>query len=102
MKKRNKLTLISVIVIVGLITLIAIIPSHKKIKPTANHSPLLVELTPVTVMNIPITATATGNVVANEMTYISPKVAGYVDQILFADGQFVKAGTTLILLDDTK
>ena len=43
-----------------------------------------------------------GSVVADQQTYITPKTSGYISAILFKEGQFVKAGTPLIKLDDRK
>lgn len=43
-----------------------------------------------------------GTVVASQQTYIAPKISGYIAKIFFTEGQYVKAGTALIQLDDTK
>jgi len=43
-----------------------------------------------------------GSVVATAQTYITPKIAGYISQIFFTEGQYVKADTPLIQLDATK
>ncbi len=43
-----------------------------------------------------------GSIAADQQTYITPKTAGYISAILFKEGQFVKAGTPVIKLDDRK
>lgn len=102
MKKTNKIKLIGFAVGVVCIIVFVLLFSHNNTKPVAVDPATLVELNPVEVTNIPIIVTATGNLVANQSTNISPKVAGYVTKILFKDGEFVKSGTILIKLDASK
>lgn len=43
-----------------------------------------------------------GSIAADQQTYITPKTAGYISAILFKEGQFIKANTPVIKLDDRK
>src|SRR5260221_10668553 len=98
MKKSKKIIIIvavTVIVLVGIGFL-----SHKKKPVIPALAPTVVELSPVTIADIPLTATAAGNLVANQQTDISPKVGGYISKILFKEGDFVNVGTLLIQLDN--
>lgn len=100
MKKSRKITLftgLAVIILIGIIFLL-----HKKKPAPPVIGPTLVELSAVTVSDIPLTVTAAGNLAANQQTNISPKVGGYVSKILFNEGDFVNAGTLLIQLDNEK
>lgn len=100
MTKRKKIILISTAAAILLV--VGIVLSHKKISAPPSLPPTLVELTPVKVTDIPLTATAAGTLIANQQTDISPKVGGYITKILFSEGDFVKAGATLIQLDNEK
>ncbi len=100
MQKSKKIIIVAasvVIVLVGISFL-----SHKKKPVIPALAPTLVELSPVTVTNIPLTATAAGNLTANQQTDISSKVGGYISKILFKEGDFVNVDTLLIQLDDEK
>lgn len=101
MKKRSKIILIGIAAVVC-VAVIVLVFSHKQIKPITHELATVVQISPVEVTNIPIIATATGNLAANQSTNISPKAAGYVTAILFKDGQFVKKGALLIKLDSSK
>jgi len=46
------------------------------------------------------TANATGYLIANKSTIISPRAAGYVKKIFFHEGEAVKKGDVLFQLDD--
>ncbi|AAO90294.1 efflux RND transporter periplasmic adaptor subunit [Coxiella burnetii] len=100
MKKRTKI--IITLGVVGCFIAAGLIFSHKKAQATPNRPPLLVKESPVEVADLPIIATATGTLVANNQTNISPKVAGYVTKIAFSPGDFVTAGSVLIQLDNQK
>ena len=70
--------------------------SHKKPAAAVSLSPVLVKFSPVEVTDMPLTATVTGTLIANNHTDISPKVAGYVTKIAFTPDTFVKTGSVLI------
>jgi membrane fusion protein (multidrug efflux system) len=102
MKKHSKtLFIIGVVAACAAVAFTAFALSHKKNKAAVLTPPTLVKLSPVEVTNIPIIATATGNLVANQQTDVSPKVGGYITQVLFHEGDFVKTGTVLITLDNS-
>lgn len=101
MKKNKKLTLIGVIAVVCVIALASFF-SGKKTQSAMGEPSTLIQLGQVQVVNIPIVATAAGNLIANQSTNMSPKNPGYVTKILFKDGQFVKKGSLLIQLDASK
>lgn len=73
---------------------------HRKMSHASKAT--LVTLSPVIEKDIPLIVHTTGTLVANEKTMLSPKVGGYVTEIDFKEGQFVKMGTVLVKLDDTK
>lgn len=60
-----------------------------------------VEAVPVRVGAVARTVTAVGSLVSNESVVIRPEITGRISEIAFAEGQFVKAGTILVRLDDS-
>lgn len=58
-----------------------------------------VKTSAVTEILLPLEVKAIGTVVAKSID-ITPEVAGHVDKVLFQDGTFVEAGSTLIQLDN--
>ena len=102
MKKRGKILFVTgVLAACAVVAFASVELSHKKNKTVALNPPTLVKLSPVEVTNIPIIATATGNLVTNQQTDVSPKVGGYITQVLFNEGDFVKTGAVLITLDNS-
>ncbi|OGO94094.1 MAG: hypothetical protein A3F41_04910 [Coxiella sp. RIFCSPHIGHO2_12_FULL_44_14] len=89
---------------IGLAVIAVIVYIWNSHHPKVNHAPeaTLVTLGHVQEKNIPMIVHATGTLVANEKTTLSPKAPGYITHIYFHEGQFVKAGTVLVTLDDTK
>lgn len=65
-----------------------------------NQTAIPVTMAKVKLTEIPHLASATGNLIANQSTYLSPKVSGYVTKILYNEGDFVRAGTPLLQLDN--
>ena len=49
--------------------------------------------------SLAITANATGSLVADKSTIITPRASGYIRAILFHEGETVKAGQVLFQLD---
>lgn len=94
--------LISVFVLVVIAAGIYYIWHVKHPKSVNPQTAPLVMLSPVITKNIPIVVQTTGNLIANQQTNISPKINGYITNINFQEGEFVKAGTVLITLDNTK
>ncbi len=96
-KKSIIITIVGVCVLAGA----ALGAFHHSHTSNAVKTPvILVKLSKVTVKSIPETATTTGTLFANQKASISPKVGGYIRKINFYEGQFVKAGTVLVQLDD--
>ncbi len=100
-KKKIISTIVGVCLVVVVIAVVATVCHRKSNKNMLQHR-ILVKLTTIKTSSIPIIATANGNLEAKNETDISPKVPGYVKTIGFKDGQFVKAGTILVQLDDRK
>ncbi|WP_119344069.1 efflux RND transporter periplasmic adaptor subunit [Facilibium subflavum] len=71
-------------------------PQALKIEPTS------VEVAVVDYHNIPITAKATGQLIAPNLVILKSQIAGIVQSINFKSGQYVKEGQLLMRLDDTK
>lgn len=75
---------------------------YKKSKVAVVATPkTLVKLSGVTVKSIPEVVHASATLSASQKATIMPKVGGYVNQINFEEGQFVKKGAMLVQLDDT-
>lgn len=91
--------LLPLVLICGVV--FAAVHTHKAkvVKPVP---PILVKLSSVAMASVPVTVMATGNLVANDKTTISPKVGGYITAINFDEGQFVKTGTVLISFENLK
>ncbi len=52
--------------------------------------------------NIPITAEATGQLIAPQSVSLKSQISGIVNSINFTSGEYVKKGQTLMRLDDTE
>lgn len=98
--KKIIISLCAALLIIALVVGIAIYFHHHATQPKTITSPSLVELSAVKTTLIPNTATATGNLVANQSTIVSPKTNGYVTAIDYQEGEHVKAGQVLIQLDN--
>lgn len=97
--KKIVISLCAVLFVVIVVGIVVYVHYHTA-RPTVTASPSPVELATVKMAVIPNVATATGNLVANQSTIISPKVNGYVTAIDYQEGEYVKAGQTLIELDN--
>jgi len=87
----------------AIILIIALaIHHHLKIKDklaAAKINPVLVKVQKPILQSIPVTASATGSLIARKSTIISPRAPGYIRAILFHEGETVKAGKILFKLD---
>lgn len=57
--------------------------------------PMTVEVQTVTLGSVPITKTFSGRVAAVETSEVRPQVTGIIDEVLFREGSFVRAGQPL-------
>lgn len=100
MKRSKKIIITSAVAVVVLIGIGVL--SHKKTPSVPAIPPTAVQLSAVSVADVPLTATAAGNLVANQQTDISPKIGGYITKISFKEGDFITANAVLFQLDDEK
>ena len=100
----KKITItVSTLVVVGIITTgVTYHLKHKKQHHAATIPAIPVKLSTVKMTDLPTIATANGTLTANQSTYISAKVSGYVTAINYKEGQYINTGTTLIQLDNSK
>ncbi|MDO4440662.1 MAG: efflux RND transporter periplasmic adaptor subunit [Moraxella sp.] len=57
--------------------------------------PVVVDVQPVSLTAIPVTKTFSGRVAAVETSEVRPQVTGIIDEVLFREGSFVRAGQPL-------
>jgi membrane fusion protein (multidrug efflux system) len=67
---------------------------------TKGPASIAVEAEKVTIGSVDRAIEAVGNLASNESVTLSPEITGRITEILFAEGQAVKAGDPLIRLDD--
>lgn len=97
--KKKKIIIISIAII--LIIALAIY-HHIKIKDklaVAKINPVLVKIQKPILQSIPVTASATGSLIARKSTIITPRASGYIRAILFHEGETVKERQILFKLD---
>ena len=58
-----------------------------------------VEVAPVRSQSMVYSVTAVGSVEAFEKVQVTARVAGAVDRVLFAEGEYAKAGQTLVEIE---
>lgn len=75
--------------------------ADKKAQDKGGKGPTYVELGKADKMDITDSVTSVGTLMSNESVTVSSEVAGKVTGIYFKEGQKVKAGQTLIRLDDS-
>lgn len=75
---------------------------QKDSQKTTQTNPVLVETQPVRIKNIPYVVVAIGTLIAAEQISISAESNGYVKQVLFKGGQYIKRNDVLLTLDDIK
>src|SRR3990167_151155 len=97
MKKR-----LTIIIVVGIVIIVLlVIHHHKKIIATRsdNSAAIVVRVAKPLQQTLATTVTATGSLVADKSTIITPRASGYIRSIAFQEGQTVKAGQVLFQLD---
>lgn len=100
MRYKNKIILSIAIIVIAVVFGI-FYHAHNE-KNISNASPTLVQMAPVTVNMLPKTVQASGNLVAEKDTVITPRVSGYIQSIDVHEGEIVQAGTVLFQLDQEK
>lgn len=72
--------------------------------PDAGHAPPAPEVSVATVLSQPVREwdDFTGRVAAIETVSLSPRVSGYVEQVLYREGQLVQKGDLLFVIDQRR
>lgn len=72
--------------------------------PAAGHAPPAPEVSVATVLSKPVREwdDFTGRVAAIETVSLSPRVSGYVEQVLYREGQAVQKGDLLFVIDQRR
>lgn len=97
---KQKPIIIAVICSLITITAIAAIANHHhKQKHIQKNSAVSVSVQKPIQKTISKTIAATGTLIANKSTVITPRASGYITAITFQEGQTVKTGETLFQLD---
>jgi membrane fusion protein (multidrug efflux system) len=94
MKKKKLMTIAAIITIIIFI-LARYAVQTRPIAPL----PVVVQTTKVAMSALPQEVQAVGALTARSVM-ITPELSGHIQKVLFTDGEFVKAGTVLIQLDD--
>ena len=100
MKKPYKLLiLVTIVIIIALILIFTL--SHKN-KNSFSSSPIPVYVSKPTIIPLSNKVSVIASISAKQQTYVTSKNDGYIKNILFNEGQQVKANAPLIQLDTTK
>ena len=100
MKKKS---IIITSIVIAIILIVLIVHHHKKNNAsTAENAspPIPVRVEKPTQQSIPLTASATGYLIAKKSTTITPRISGYIKLIYIHEGQTVIVGQTLFQLDN--
>lgn len=85
----------------ALVILLAIPACHKKSESISAESPEIEVALPVA-DSVTLSKTFPGHLQANHSVQLVARVNGYLKKICYADGQFVKKGSPLFLIEDTQ
>lgn len=66
---------------------------------TAPPPPHAVEIVQITTSDVPITYSFVGRTESSQRVEIRPRVAGFIDEIAYEEGEFVDEGQTLFVID---
>lgn len=99
MRKKQKIYLLVAIIVLAVLGIATY--SHHHVKKQQAMQPMVITHPVIVKMTTPQT-NLVGSVVAINQTTITSKTDGYISKILFKEGQFVKVGTELLELDNSK
>ena len=89
---------------VGIVAVVVAFVAYRLIAPPGTRAPaaappILVELAPAEVRNVPVYLDALGTVVAYRTVTVQPMITGPLQKVLFHEGQFVAKGALLAQID---
>src|SRR5487761_2758707 len=89
---------------VGIVAVVVAFVVYRLLAPPATHAPavappILVEVAPAEVRNVPVFLDALGTVVAYRTVTVQPMITGPLAKVLFHEGQFVAKGALLAQID---
>ncbi len=89
---------------VGIVAVVVAFVAYRLIAPPATRAPaaappILVEVAPAEVRNVPVYLDALGTVVAYRTVTVQPMITGPLQKVLFHEGQFVAKGALLARID---
>ena len=89
---------------VGIVAVVVAFVAYRLLAPPATRAPavalpILVEVAPAEVRNVPVYLDALGTVVAYRTVTVQPMITGPLQKVLFHEGQFVAKGALLARID---
>ncbi len=89
---------------VGIVAVVVAFVAYRLLAPPATRAPavalpILVEVAPAEVRNVPVYLDALGTVVAYRTVTVQPMITGPLQKVLFHEGQFVAKGALLAQID---
>ena len=99
MKKKILFIIIIVLVLISIRFAVSIFSSYMKQKARSNYVPPLVSVEEVKQENVIQSFEAPGRVVSKYQVSIMARVSGYLQKSYFKEGDYVKAGETLFLIE---
>lgn len=99
MKKKVLLIVIIVLALIGIRFAVSFISSYMKQKARSEYVPPLVAVEEVKQENVIQSFEAPGRVVSKYQVSIMARVSGYLQKSFFKEGDYVKAGETLFLIE---
>lgn len=99
MKKKILFIIIIVLVLISIRFAVSIFSSYMKQKARSNYVPPLVSVEDVKQENVIQSFEAPGRVVSKYQVSIMARVSGYLQKSYFKEGDYVKAGETLFLIE---
>ena len=99
MKKKILFIIIIVLVLISIRFAVSMFSSYMKQKARSNYVPPLVSVEEVKQENVIQSFEAPGRVVSKYQVSIMARVSGYLQKSYFKEGDYVKAGETLFLIE---
>lgn len=99
MKKKILFIIIIVLVLISIRFAVSIFSSYMKQKARSNYVPPLVSVEEIKQENVIQSFEAPGRVVSKYQVSIMARVSGYLQKSYFKEGDYVKAGETLFLIE---
>ena len=98
-KQKNKTGVSRSIFLIGCLSILLLMGCNDKSKAPSQAPPPGVQVAEVTQEKVPITSEFSGTLTAVKTVDIIPRVSGYIDKRYFKEGEFIKKGDQLYLID---